>query len=184
MKNIYIIGVPRTGKTTLTKLIKKEIPQVNLISFEAIRNGFIKSQPELNMENRDSEARKVILPSFICEFVNWNEEITNYNTLIEGDFANIECIIKNTRDQDIIICLGFNGRSLEKIIDGIIKNDTETDYTKHWTRDQIEAHFYDIVQKDIKNIENCKKYNISYYDTFENRQEIFLRIVNSIKEKL
>lgn len=184
MKNIYIIGVPRAGKTTLTKLIKQEIPQINLISFEAIRNGFIKSQPELNMENRNSEARKEILPSFIYEFVNWNEEITKYNTLIEGDFAGIESIIKNTSEQDIIICLGFNGRSIEEIIDGIIKNDTETDYTKHWSREQIEAHFYDNVQKDIENIENCKKYNISYYDTYENRQETFLKIVNGIKQEL
>ena len=64
MKNIYIVGVPRTGKTTLTKLIKQEIPQVNLISFEAIRNGFIKSQPELNMGSKKSNSSEFYL--WIC----------------------------------------------------------------------------------------------------------------------
>ena len=58
MKNIYIIGVARTGKSTLSKLIKEKYPVYNQISFEAIRNGFIESQPDLNMDNRNSEARK------------------------------------------------------------------------------------------------------------------------------
>ena len=46
MKNIYIIGVPRTGKSTLSKLIKAKYPEFNIVSFEAVRNGFIKAFPE------------------------------------------------------------------------------------------------------------------------------------------
>ena len=65
MKNIIITGIPRSGKTTLSKLIKEKYPEYNIISFEAIRNGFIKSQPGLKMGNRNSEARKEILPDFI-----------------------------------------------------------------------------------------------------------------------
>ena len=184
MKNIFIVGVPRTGKTTLTKLIKKELPQINLISFEAIRNGFIKSQPELNMGNRNSSARQKILPDFIFEFVNWNEKFSNYNNLIEGDFTDIESIVKNTDEDDMIICLGFSGRRIDEIIDGIIRNDSNHDYTKNWTEDKIKNHFYDIVEKDKENIENCKKYNIKYYDTYENRQDVFFEILNFIKENI
>ena len=58
MKNIIITGVARSGKTTLSKLIKEKYPKYNIISFEAIRNGFIKSHPDLRMGNRNSEARK------------------------------------------------------------------------------------------------------------------------------
>ena len=60
MKNIYIIGVPRSGKTTLAHLLKEEYPTFNLISFEAIRNAFIKTQPQLQMDRRESPARKEI----------------------------------------------------------------------------------------------------------------------------
>lgn len=60
MKNIYIIGTPRSGKTTLARLIKEKYPIYNQISFEAVRNGFIETQPELNMNNRNSLARKNI----------------------------------------------------------------------------------------------------------------------------
>ena len=62
MSNIYIIGVPRSGKTTLAKLIKERFNNVNQVSFEALRNGFIKTFPELDMGNRNSEARANILP--------------------------------------------------------------------------------------------------------------------------
>ena len=41
MKSIYICGIPRSGKTTLTKKIKEKYPNYNLFSFEAIRNAFI-----------------------------------------------------------------------------------------------------------------------------------------------
>lgn len=61
MKNIYIVGIPRSGKSTLSKMIKSKYPEMNIISFEAIRNGFIKSQPDLNMGNRHSKARQEIL---------------------------------------------------------------------------------------------------------------------------
>ena len=43
MKNIYIVGVPRSGKSTLAKLIKEKYPIYNQFSFEAIRNDVFKN---------------------------------------------------------------------------------------------------------------------------------------------
>ena len=43
MKNIYVVGVARSGKSTLTRLIKERFPMYNQFSFEAIRNGFIET---------------------------------------------------------------------------------------------------------------------------------------------
>lgn len=39
---ILICGVPKSGKTTLCKQIGKEFPSFNIISGEALRNGFQK----------------------------------------------------------------------------------------------------------------------------------------------
>lgn len=88
MKNIFIVGVPRSGKSTLTKMLARELNNYNIISFEAIRNGFIKSQPDLEMNNRNSDARKEILPSFILEFINWNKRILDVGNIIEGILLN------------------------------------------------------------------------------------------------
>lgn len=90
MKNICIVGIPRSGKSTLSKIIKSKYPEMNMISFEAIRNGFIKSQPELNMENRNSLARQEILPEFLVEFTYWNQIITSYGSIVEGSFQALK----------------------------------------------------------------------------------------------
>lgn len=184
MKNIYIIGVPRTGKSTLSKLIKAKYPEFNIISFEAVRNGFIKAFPELEMKNRNSEVRKKAMPQFLTEFIQWNNTLTGYGNIVEGSFCSVETIFNLIDLQDIIICLGFNNRSLDEIVNGIMKYDTCNDYTKTWTREQIEKHFYDSVKKDRENYEFCEKYNINYWDTYDNRQEIFIKILEYIEKSL
>lgn len=181
MKNIIITGIPRSGKTTLSKLIKEKYPKYNIISFEAIRNGFIKSQPDLRMGNRNSEARKEILPDYIMEFIHWNNTISTYGSIIEGDFANIKTIKELSNEDDLIICLGFNQRNIDEIISNIKKYDTKEDYTSDWTEEKIRNHFYDLVETDKYNYDYCKKNNINYYDTFENREEVLNKIIDNME---
>lgn len=184
MKNIIIVGVPRSGKTTLAKIIKEKYPYMNIISFEAIRNGYIKSQPNLNMQNRKSVARREILPQFLIEFIHWNNSIYNCSNIVEGDFADINTIVNNISSQDIVICLGFNKRTMEEIVSKIKENDTNNDYTNNWNENEIKKHFYDLTIKDTDNYELCKKYNINYYDTYYNRGMIYNNILEYIENQL
>ncbi len=184
MKNIYIIGVPRSGKSTLSKIVKSKYPDMNVISFEAVRNGFIKSQPNLNMENRNSRARQEILPQFLIEFVHWNYIISGYGNIVEGSFSDISTIIEHKNSEDIILCLGLGKRNIQEIIDGIKMHDDENDYTKNWTDEQIKKHFYDITEKDKENYELCKKYNIEYFDTYKDRNEVFSDVLIYIEKQL
>lgn len=183
MKNIYIIGIPRSGKSTLSRKIKSKYPEMNIISFEAIRNGFTKSQPNLNMENRNSNARQEILPQFIVEFVYWNYIITGSGNIVEGSFSDVKTIKNLINSEDIIICLGLGRRNIHEIISEMKKHDNENDYTKHWTEEQIKKHFYDITEKDKKNYKHCKKFNIEYFDTFNNREDVFLNILEYIESR-
>lgn len=182
MNNIYILGVPRTGKSTLSKLIKEKYSKMNIISFEAIRNGFIKTQPDLYMQNRNSEARAKILPLFICEFVYWNNIITGCSSIIEGAISDVKTISDIASKDDIIICLGFNGRSIDEVIELIKKYDRETDYTHDWSEEKLKKHFYDITDEDKKNIELCQNLNIRYFDMYENREEKLLDVIKYIEE--
>ena len=53
-KNIIIVGVPRAGKTTLTKMILKKYPNYNLIQEdileEAIHQTFMRIMPKAEYE--------------------------------------------------------------------------------------------------------------------------------------
>ncbi len=184
MKNIYIIGIPRSGKSTLAKKIKSKYPEMNIISFEAIRNGFIKAQPNLNMGNRNSNARQEILPQFIVEFANWNYAITGSRSIVEGSFTDVKTIKNLINSEDIILCLGLGKRSLHEIIKEMKKYDDENDYTKDWTEEQLKKHFFDITEQDIENYNLCKKLNIEYFDTFNNREKVFLNILEYIERRL
>lgn len=182
--NIYIVGVPRTGKSSLASLVKSEIPSFNIISFEAIRNGFIKSLPDLNMGNRESKARKEVLPEFILEFLNWNKTILNVNNVIEGDFISVESLHEKKSNDDLIICLGFGKRSIDEIYDNVNKYSKEYDYTYNWDIGEFKKHFYDLEEKDTQNYNYCKENKILYYDTFNNREEILNNIIEVIKKSI
>ena len=180
MKNIYIVGVPRAGKSTLSKMIKERYPIYNQISFEAVRNGFMESQEELDMGNRNSDARKNILPKHITTFAYWNNKMLGAPSLVEGSFCSIEELLKLVSEDDLIICLGLGCRSIEEVVEGIKKHDSEKDYTSDWSYEQLKLHFRDTKENDKLNYEFCLKNNIKYYDTFENRDKVFEDIIQSL----
>ena len=181
MKNIIIVGIPRAGKSTLSKLIKETYPSYNQFSFEAIRNGFIESLPDLDMGNRRSEARKSVMPSFIMEMIHWNNKILSTPSLIEGDFCTIEELSRLVSEDDLIICLGLGCREIDDIIGGIKLHDTKEDYTNAWDEKRLSMHFQDSPNRDKLNYEYCKLNNIKYYDTYDNREEVFKTILDDIK---
>lgn len=55
---ILICGVPKSGKTTLCKQIEKEFPSFNIISGEALRNGFQKMDKGIIKNGEISLANK------------------------------------------------------------------------------------------------------------------------------
>ena len=180
MKNIIIVGVPRSGKSTLSKLIKETYPNYNQFSFEAIRNGFIKSLPDLDMGNRRSEARKKVMPEFIMEMIHYNNTMLSSPSLVEGDFCTIEELGKLTTEDDLVICLGLGQRNIDDIVNAVKSHDKESDYTYTWDEKRLSMHFQDSPKRDKQNYEYCKLNNIKYYDTYDNREEVFKTILDDI----
>ncbi len=164
--SIFIIGVPSTGKSSLAKNIKEWCPTVNVFSFEAIRNGFIKSMPDLQMNDRNSKAREDILPEFIVEFASWNERLTGDLSVIEGSFASAGKVLSLASDNDLIICLGYGGDKDKNMIAQIALSRVDS---KHYlfgcSVEKFVKHFYDIDTMDWENFEFCKRHQIPYFDT-------------------
>lgn len=184
MKNIYILGTSRSGKSSFASLVKKEFPNYSLISMEAIRNGFIKSLPELHMENRNSIARETIFPNFLVEFVNWNKMINKNNNgcIIEGSLIKTDYLIPLLSNDDIIIFLGHNNLTNEEIYNNIMKYDTEKDYTHDWTYEKIKKHFGDINSIEQENKKICLDNNFIYKDTSIDRKQVFIELIDYLKK--
>lgn len=164
--NIFICGVPRSGKTTLAKKLKKELSDYNLIVSESIRNGFQKMDEENYKEwgNKNSLERKEKFPKFLFEFLKWNSVFSNCNNIVDLALIDLETVIDNKEDKDIIICLGFGGVSYKECFSFIRKREKEDDYTFKMSEEKLKMIWGDISFIDNENIKLCKEYNIRYFD--------------------
>lgn len=182
--NIYIVGAPTSGKSTLAGLLKLQIPQLNVISFEAVRNGFIRALPDLTMGDRKSEARQQILPEFLVEYATWNARITGCSSVVEGTFARVGKIVSLISSDDLLICLGYGGRDLAEVARMAIAKADSRSYLYGRTAEEFAQHFYDLVDDDRANLEFCKNNRIAYYDTSASRERTLSQIVELVKERI
>lgn len=180
--NIYIVGAPTSGKSTLAKFIKGKHPEYNYISFEAVRNGFIKTQPELAMDDRNSAARKNILPEYLVEFAVWNEKMTGCPTLIEGSFVRVERLKELARPEDIVVCLGYGEMSLDEIAKCAIQYAGPGHYLYGKSEEEFKRHFYDLADEDRVNREFCMANDVPYFVMTENRSEKLVEIVDILEK--
>lgn len=182
--NIYIIGVATAGKSTLVKMIKTRMRRVNVVSFEAVRNGFMKVLPELEMQRRESKARREILPHFLVEMAEWNEKMTGDLTIVEGSFAGAKQVLDLVRKEDLVVCLGYGGRSLEEVAERAIREACEGHYLYGKSEEEFKRHFYDLVRDDQANLEFCEEFNVPYFDTYgasaEEREEKLEEVVGIV----
>lgn len=180
--SVFIIGVPTAGKSTLTRRIKQELKNINIVSFEAVRNGFIKVMPDLKMEDRRSEARKEILPEFLMECARWNEKLTGDLSVVEGSFCSGKAISELARDGDLVICLGYGGnKTKEEIARMALSRVQPGHYLYDCSMEKFVHHFYDIDEEDRRNLAACKKYEIPYYNVFDGKDDFYAEIFNKIR---
>lgn len=181
-----ILGTPRSGKSTLATIIKSRISKYSLISMEAVRNVFIKSLPELNMQNRNSIARQIVFPQFIFEFSNWNKQLNkkNFGCIIEGSLIGLELSKTLFGPEDIVIFLGHGNLKNDEIIHNIMEKDNESNYTYNWSRDKIKKHFVNFEAFEKLNREICEINNYIYVDTSLNRNKVFDLLIKRIEDYL
>ena len=109
MKNIIVVGPPRIGKTTLSKLVVNQISYFNAINVDVIRESIFKSIcVNMNKEERKNYVKN-IFPSFLEAMLN--QYIKYYNPemfyIIEGDLLSIEDAIKIKKEYDVdIVSIG------------------------------------------------------------------------------
>lgn len=67
-----------------------------------------------------------------------------------------------------------------KFASEIIKNDTKLDWTKDYSRKEIEAMCKEYIEISKKNLDECKKRNIKFIDTSINRNNVLNNLLNEI----
>ena len=81
---------------------------------------------------------------------------------------------------DIIICFGFGGRTINEIMEIIRNYEHDNDYTKQFSFDKLLKFWGDLEIQDKNNIKFCKKNKLLYFDTSIDREKVIDKAISQI----
>lgn len=188
MKNILIFGIGRTGKTTLSNLIKSKYKSYNLIHSDSIKWAIIRADKKQDYYNTNIDKQKDFeysenLQKILLEFFNSciRNDNSNYGYILESGQLEPKLIDKYIdRRKTIIICLGLGITSREEIVKMCRNHDSSTDWTYSINDNDLEYHAQNWIERDIYLKSQCEKFNINYVITSQNREKIFKDIISNL----
>ena len=187
-KNILVIGASRSGKTSLARIINKELGY-SIVSLDDIICGF-ESFPELGIHHDGNDVEVAQnFSKFLKRYLVELSEGPNYyggcKYVIEGthiDFEDLMPFIKSDKlkDKYEIIGLTYNYISEEDLYNNIKNNDTEDDWTFYCSDEELRGNVKYFLDRNKFFSNKFKKYGISSYDTSKDRQAVLSSIIIDI----
>lgn len=187
MKNILILGICRTGKSTFSKMLQKEFRNYQIIEVDTIISALQKTIPNIPIGFIHDKLKENKLPEFLNLFIqkNINKSGKELGFIINGDSILPEDLLKYFDLNNMIIYYFVTEKlSSKQILENCRKFDSKEEWTTRRTDKELLNHFefYKDIEKKI--ISDCKKYNIKCIDTSENRQLIFNQLLDEVRNEL
>ena len=183
MKNIVIIGPPRTGKTTLSKLIVKEVPIYSVINTDVIREGIYEAFFKDVIKKERKLAVKSVFPAFIDKILEHYQKYYNPDLyyIIEGDMLTIEdAVLLKDKYNIEIICVGKPNTSKEELFKLMRENSSKYGcWTEKYTDVELLDKCQKIIEQSIREEKIAKEKDIIYLDTSINNN-CLLEYLNNI----
>lgn len=183
MKNIIILGVARSGKTTLARMIKKRYSNYNIIDGDCIRNAFEKSIPEVNINHVNGSGMIEKFPDFCLKLFEYQikEHNNHFNYIFETcDINPIQLKKYFNIPNTIVIFLGYPNLTIEETVNNYKKYAKKDDYMIKKSEDEIisRAKKWNKKSKEIKKL--CLQFNIKFIDVSYNRNDIFEKLIEEL----
>ncbi len=180
-KNIIIIGPPRSGKSTLAQMIVKRCRGFSLISVDNFRTSYSSVCRE-DCRVIDSSVPIRMSYRYLEECAHYENSI-NY-VLESCDY--LEEAIEKSRNELIIVFLGYSGLTVEELFDNIRKYDNERDWTSLESDGMLRLFCEAFLRESKRKEEIAKEKDYWYVDTSKNRKEVlektFMKIVEILEE--
>ena len=183
MKNIILIGAPRAGKSTFSKMLNDRLGNVTIIQTDLLRLAFRDaiykdSKVSTSIVVKDKDYLNYILSYY--KYANMYD-IDNVKVVDTVDFEPKDCSLF---ENSIAICFGYPNITKEEVVSNWRKYDTELD----WTKNKSDEKLFTYAESEIKHskslMEECKKYNIRFVDTSKNRNEVLKELLGYIIEEI
>jgi hypothetical protein len=205
MKNIIIAGSSRAGKTTLARKINDEL-NCFVISLDKLVAIFSGAYPQLEIRlNWNRQKTTDNLAPFLAHFlgmnsssrstiqgINLNSHVIKENRFVlEGAYFNFDKIesilkeydIKSLEEEFTLIGLVQNQKKADDFYNDFVKHDTENDWTYNLCDDELQEISKEAVTFSRSMTCHLEKHGFTIYDTSIDREKVFDKIIEDIKEK-
>jgi adenylate kinase family enzyme len=193
MKNIILLGCPRSGKSTFARMLKKEYPIYNYIEDDnfvsALINIFKNSTGNIEVKGKKINFRLNIPTNIYSQLGTMvYDNILKYSSDLKYIYDSMSLepidIIKYQNSDNLILIFGYPRLSLQEAINNIRKYDTETDWTRLETNQSLETIFDTYIKDSKRNRTFCKKHNIKFVDTSYNREKVLNELLIWVKKNI
>lgn len=184
-KHIIIAGVPRSGKSTISQRISTDFGYQH-ISMDSIIAGIERTFPETGINSdADTDLWENIqyISSKMALFIRAMMDSGEYDECDYGMVIDIFQLLPQHYIQHIdpsvcdIYYFGTSEVTPEERYEILKKHDTPKDYTYYKSEEENKKNCADIVTISKLLKELCAKFNLPYYDTSYDREQIFKLIL-------
>lgn len=190
-KHIIIAGVPRAGKSTVSKLVSKKFGYQH-ISMDAIIAGFEKNFPETGINTEADMSSLDILYHISHKIAPFIQSMIADGDYDECDYGMVIDIYQLLPEDYIkyidgykcdIFYFGTADCTKEERFKILKKYDTPRDYTYYISDDEnFEGCGYLVEQSNLIKAE-CKKYGLPYFETSHDREKIIEQFIEQCLKK-
>lgn len=189
--NLIIAGVPRAGKSTLSRRIAREFGYQH-ISMDSIIAGFEKCFPETGVNTYcglSSLDTLRLISGKMAPFVRAILDSGEYNEFKPGMVLDMYQLLPEDYDRYIrdancdILYLVTSDVTPEERFRIQKKYDTEKDYTFYKNDDELREGAVYIVEQSLLMKEQCEKYSLPCYETARKREAVFDSMLQKLREE-
>lgn len=185
-KHIIVVGPSRSGKSTLSRNISKEL-NYNLIKLDDLVSGFEYAFPNLGIIHDNQEEKEIArkFTKFIIGFLMECQENINKNNdiyfVIEGVHIDFDILFEKFDVEDFHIIGLFYGAEEKTLFNKIREFDNSDEWTYYNNDEELLKNCHAFLNTNTHFKKVYKKYKINSYDMTNNRNEKISEIVETIR---
>lgn len=173
MKNIMLIGVSRSGKSTFARMLKEKYPEYNIIHGDMIKKSY-----EKNIDNSKKLREVKEYRNFLKDIFHFEHTRNEMNYILDTVDIYPSDIEEYDKDNTIIIAFGYTNILVEELLD--IWKSVDNKWIKNMTDEELIKKAENGLKKSKQFQEECKKHVITYIDTSKDRKNILEELLNNL----